>query len=120
MMETLSDKIALITGASREIGKATSMTTHTIMTEIVVWPCAEAFQTLAFEVIAIGEVLVEIMRPVVGLPLDLVGIFQGPFVSGAPAIFVAAAARLGARVGFVGQVGMGAFGRLLLERSTIQ
>ncbi len=68
------------------------------------------------EVIAIGEALVEIMRPAVGAPLDQAGTFQGPFASGAPAIFAVAAARLGLRVGFVGQVGEDAFGRLLRGR----
>jgi len=71
---------------------------------------------MAPEVIAIGEALVEIMRPAAGAPLDQAGIFQGPFASGAPAIFAVAAARLGARAGFVGQVGMDAFGRLLRRR----
>jgi sugar/nucleoside kinase (ribokinase family) len=68
------------------------------------------------EVITIGEALVEIMRPAVGAPLDQAGTFQGPFASGAPAIFAVAAARLGLRVGFVGQVGEDAFGRLLRRR----
>jgi sugar/nucleoside kinase (ribokinase family) len=68
------------------------------------------------EVIAIGEALVEIMRPAAGVTLDQAGTFQGPFASGAPAIFAAAAARLGLRVGFVGQVGQDAFGRLLQRR----
>jgi sugar/nucleoside kinase (ribokinase family) len=71
---------------------------------------------VATEVIALGEALVEIMRPAAGAPLDQPGIFQGPFASGAPAIFAVAAARLGARVGFIGQVGADAFGRLLLGR----
>jgi sugar/nucleoside kinase (ribokinase family) len=68
------------------------------------------------EVIAIGEALVEIMRPSAGVPLDQTGAFQGPFASGAPAIFAVAAARIGLRVGFVGQVGEDAFGRLLQKR----
>jgi sugar/nucleoside kinase (ribokinase family) len=68
------------------------------------------------EVIAIGEALVEIMRPAVGVPLDQAGTFQGPFASGAPAIFAVAAARQGMHVGFVGQVGEDAFGRLLRRR----
>jgi sugar/nucleoside kinase (ribokinase family) len=63
--------------------------------------------------ITVGEVLVEIMRPVPGQPLDCPGDFLGPFASGAPAIFAVAAARLGMRVGLVGCVGDDAFGRLL-------
>ncbi len=67
-------------------------------------------------IIAIGETLVEIMRPGVGQALDQPGDFQGPFASGAPAIFAVAAARLGASVGFIGGVGDDAFGRLLRAR----
>jgi sugar/nucleoside kinase (ribokinase family) len=71
---------------------------------------------MALEIISIGEALVEIMRPVAGVSLDQPGTFQGPFASGAPAIFAVAAARLGVRVGFIGRVGEDAFGRLLRRR----
>ncbi len=64
-------------------------------------------------VIAMGEVLVEIMRPVAGQPLDRPGQFLGPYPSGAPAIFAVAAARLGLDTGFIGAVGADAFGRLM-------
>ena len=65
------------------------------------------------ETITLGEILVEIMRPDVGQPLDQPGEFHGPFPSGAPAIFAVAAARLGLEVGFIGTVGKDAFGRLM-------
>jgi hypothetical protein len=39
-----------------------------------------------FDVITIGEALVEIMRPDRGQPLDGPGEFRGPFTSGAPAL----------------------------------
>jgi sugar/nucleoside kinase (ribokinase family) len=68
------------------------------------------------EIITLGEILVEIMRPDVGLPLDRPGEFHGPFASGAPAIFAVAAARLGLDVAFIGAVGEDAFGRLLRAR----
>lgn len=71
---------------------------------------------MAPEIIAIGEALVEIMRPTAGVPLDETGLFQGPFASGAPAIFAVAAARLGRQVGFIGRVGTDAFGRHLKRR----
>ena len=67
-------------------------------------------------IISVGEVLVEIMRPEVGQPLDRPGDFRGPFASGAPAIFTVAAARLGASVGFIGGVGDDAFWRLMRAR----
>jgi sugar/nucleoside kinase (ribokinase family) len=63
------------------------------------------------DIVAIGEVLVEIMRPTAGQPLDQPGVFKGPYPSGAPAIFAVAAARLGLDVGFIGAVGEDAFGR---------
>jgi sugar/nucleoside kinase (ribokinase family) len=65
------------------------------------------------EIITLGEILVEIMRPVAGQPLDQPGEFRGPFASGAPAIFAVAAARLGLGTGFIGAIGEDAFGRLL-------
>lgn len=49
----------------------------------------------ALAVIALGEALVEVMRPGAGQPLDRPGTFVGPLASGAPAIFAVAAARLG-------------------------
>jgi len=68
------------------------------------------------QLISVGEALVEIMRPVADQPLDQAGLFHGPFASGAPAIFAVAAARLGARVSFIGGIGADAFGRLLRAR----
>ena len=75
---------------------------------------------MAFQIISIGESLVEIMRPTVGQSLDRPGEFVGPFASGAPAIFAVAAARLGASVGFISGVGDDAFGRLMLARLTAE
>jgi len=65
------------------------------------------------KVITLGEILVEIMRPTSGQPLDRPGEFRGPFASGAPAIFAVAAARLGLNSAFIGAVGDDAFGRML-------
>ncbi len=71
-----------------------------------------------FDVITVGEALVEIMRPDRDQPLDLPGEFLGPFASGAPAIFAVAAARLGLASAFIGGVGDDAFGRLLQAQLT--
>jgi sugar/nucleoside kinase (ribokinase family) len=67
-------------------------------------------------IVVVGEALVEVMRPSVGISLDQEGTFAGPFASGAPAIFAVAAARLGYPVRFIGSVGQDAFGRLLRRR----
>lgn len=64
----------------------------------------------------IGELLVEIMRPTTGVPLNEPGYFRGPFPSGAPAIFIDCAARLGLDCGIIGAVGDDDFGRCLTER----
>jgi len=65
-----------------------------------------------------GELLCEVMRPAVNIPLDTAGIFYGPFPSGAPAIFIDTVARLGHEAGIVGGVGRDDFGKCLLERLT--
>jgi sugar/nucleoside kinase (ribokinase family) len=68
------------------------------------------------EIAALGEALVEVMRTGLDQGLDRPGPFVGPYPSGAPAIFVDAAARLGARSGFVGSVGDDAFGDCITHR----
>ena len=68
------------------------------------------------QVLAAGEMIVELMRPAVGQPLDVTGEFKGPYASGAPAIFAAASAGIGKRTGFVGSTGRDGFGQLLRDR----
>ncbi|MCS6829080.1 MAG: sugar kinase [Armatimonadota bacterium] len=68
------------------------------------------------QVLSLGELLVEMMRPAVDQPLDEPGQFVGPFPSGAPAIFVDAVARLGMSCGFIGVVGDDPFGRCVTRR----
>lgn len=63
-----------------------------------------------------GEILVEFMRPKVGLGLGDLGEYIGPFPSGAPAIFISAAARLGHPAGIIGGVADDDFGRAIVDR----
>lgn len=63
-----------------------------------------------------GEILVEIMRPRAGMQLYEVGGFLGPYPSGAPAIFIDTAARLGHEAGIIGGVGEDDFGKCLVDR----
>ena len=63
-----------------------------------------------------GELIVEIMRPRAEIPHDRADVYLGPYPSGAPAIMISAAARMGAPTGIIGGVGRDAFGSLLLER----
>ncbi|HET6411602.1 MAG TPA: sugar kinase [Anaeromyxobacter sp.] len=68
------------------------------------------------EIWTMGEMLVEIMRPRADMSLREPGEFLGPFPSGAPAIFIDMAARLGHGAGIIGGVGDDDFGRCLLDR----
>ena len=63
-----------------------------------------------------GEMLCEIMRPDVEMPLYREGVFRGPFPSGAPAIFINTVARLKHSAGIVGGIGRDDFGKAILER----
>ena len=64
-----------------------------------------------------GEILVEVMRPETDIPLGSIGkTFMGPYPSGAPAIFISAAARLGYDAGIIGGVGADEFGRSTIDR----
>ncbi len=69
-----------------------------------------------FKVVSIGELLVEIMRDKVGVPLKIPGIFLGPFPSGAPGIFINSIAKLGIKSSFIGTVGDDGFGELIVTR----
>ncbi len=71
-------------------------------------------------ILSLGELLVEVMRKQVDRPLFQPADFAGPFPSGAPAIFLDAAARLGSGLGistrFIGVVGADDFGDCLVDR----
>jgi sugar/nucleoside kinase (ribokinase family) len=64
----------------------------------------------------IGDLLVEIMRPNVGEELDIPGVFQGPYPSGASGIFIDTIARLGSGALFIGAVGDDDFGHMITKR----
>lgn len=66
--------------------------------------------------IAIGETIVEVMRDTVGVGLDVLGAFVGPYPSGGPAIFADSAAKLGMATGLIGCVGDDDFGRCFRAR----
>jgi len=68
------------------------------------------------QVLALGELLVEVMRKDVDQPLSRPGEFVGPFPSGAPAIFIDAVVRLGISAGFIGVVGADDFGDCVVSR----
>ncbi len=68
------------------------------------------------QIVTIGEILVEVMAKDVGQTFLEPGLWQAPYPSGAPAIFISQAARCGAKTGMVGCVGDDDFGRLNLNR----
>lgn len=65
------------------------------------------------DVLTIGEVIVEFARKGRGMPHYETGEYVGPFPSGAPAIFIDAASRLGLKSAIIGAVGNDDFGGLL-------
>ncbi|MCS7111896.1 MAG: PfkB family carbohydrate kinase, partial [Ignisphaera sp.] len=71
---------------------------------------------MKFDVISLGELLVEFVRKERDVMHTVPGEYVGPFPSGAPAITVDTCARLGLRVGFIGVVGDDDFGSVVLER----
>ncbi len=71
---------------------------------------------MELRILSLGEILVEIMRNKKDIPHTVPGEYLGPYPSGAPAIFIDTAARLGAHAGFIGCVGDDDFGTMLLKR----
>lgn len=67
-------------------------------------------------IITVGEVLVEVMTKVVGQEFLSPGELIGPFPSGAPAIFIDQAARMGVDCGMIARVGNDDFGSLNINR----
>ena len=68
------------------------------------------------DILIMGEILVEIMRDKEDIQLSEAGTFKGPYPSGAPAICIDAAARLGCRTALIGGAGKSDFGICMLER----
>lgn len=68
------------------------------------------------EIWTMGETLVEIMRTDVDMPLDVPGLFRGPYPSGSSAIMISTVARLGHSCGIISGVGKDGFGECMLNR----
>lgn len=68
------------------------------------------------EIVSIGNMLVEVMRVQLDLPLNQPGEFVGPYPSGDAVIYIDTVARLGHSGGYIGGVGPDDFGRCLLDR----
>ena len=68
------------------------------------------------EIITMGELLVEIMRPQEDTPLYKTDYFRGPFPSGAPGIFISTVARLNHSSAIISGVGDDDFGKNVINR----
>lgn len=69
-----------------------------------------------FDLISMGEAVVEVFRKEIDVPLHEAGDFTSPYPSGAPAITTDTMARLGGRTAFVATVGDDEFGTTLINR----
>lgn len=67
-------------------------------------------------IITAGELLAEFVSKMQGCGLSRLAEYEGPFPSGAPAIFIDQAARMGARTRMYGGVGEDGFGRVVIDR----
>ena len=68
------------------------------------------------KIITVGEILVEFVSHRNGCGLSQIGDYSGPYPSGAPAIFLDQAARMGAQTQMIGGVGNDGFGHITLAR----
>ncbi|MBV6658262.1 MAG: sugar kinase [Devosiaceae bacterium] len=71
---------------------------------------------LAKSIVTVGEILVEFVSHERNCGLSRTAPYSGPYPSGAPAIFLDQAARMGAQTLLIGGVGEDGFGRCVLER----
>lgn len=71
-----------------------------------------------FDLISMGEAVVEIFRKNIDVSLYEVGDFTGPYPSGAPAITADTMAKLGGKTAFIATVGNDEFGTTLIKRLT--
>ncbi|MFX0105858.1 MAG: sugar kinase [Candidatus Hodarchaeota archaeon] len=73
------------------------------------------------DIITLGELLVEIVREEINVPHGRIGsTYRGPFPSGAPAIYIDSAARMGKvfqlTTGIIGVIGNDEFGKCIVEK----
>ncbi|WP_377510776.1 sugar kinase [Octadecabacter sp. R77987] len=67
-------------------------------------------------IVTVGEILVEFVSHQKNCALEQITEYSGPYPSGAPAIFLDQAARMGAATQMIGGVGDDGFGRRILRR----
>ena len=75
-----------------------------------------AYTIFMYDIITVGEILVEILTDKLNQEFSGPGALLGPFPSGAPAIAIDQAARMGAKTAIVAKIGADDFGLLNKER----
>jgi len=71
-----------------------------------------------YDILTIGEILAEVLTQSIDQPLSAPGDLTGPYPSGAPAIFIDQAGKMGASSAIIAKVGKDDFGKLNLDRLT--
>lgn len=71
---------------------------------------------MEYDIITIGEILVEVLTEEVGQRFDTTGKLSGPYPSGAPAIAIDQVGKMGASAAIVARVGADDFGKINLDR----
>lgn len=69
-----------------------------------------------YDIVTIGEILVEVLTNRIGQPFTESGYLRGPYPSGAPAIFIDQAALCGARTAIISKIGNDDFGKINMKR----
>ncbi len=69
-----------------------------------------------YDIITVGEILVEVLAKEVGQELSEPGVLLGPYPSGAPAICIDQAGKMGVRAAIIAKIGKDDFGLLNLQR----
>ncbi len=67
-------------------------------------------------IVSVGEILVEFVSHTRNCALETVSDYSGPYPSGAPAIFLDQASKMGAKTQMIGGVGADGFGRSVVRR----
>lgn len=69
-----------------------------------------------YDIITIGEILVEILAAKTGQEYDQTGEYTGPYPSGAPAIAIDQAGKMGAKAAIIAKIGKDGFGKINKDR----
>ena len=69
-----------------------------------------------YDIVTVGEILAEILTEHTNQEFTSPGILLGPYPSGAPAIAIDQAAKMGARTAIIARVGRDDLGKLNIDR----